>query len=80
MKVIGIQRNVTFDMNGNRFSGVNLFFTTPKNGVDGLATEKVFVNSTKECYAVACSLKLGDEVHLSYNRFGKIDDIQPLKG
>ena len=80
MKIVGIQRNVVFRMDGKEFTGINLFGIVPRDNVDGHATEKIFVNSTKECYATACSLKVGDEINCYYNRFGKVDTIVPAKG
>lgn len=74
-KVVGIQKNVKFKVDGKDWSGLNLYFEEEKNGVDGVATEKAFINDTKDCYSSALALKVGDEVKCSYNRYGKIEDI-----
>lgn len=79
MKVIGIQKGVKFQIDGNEFRGVNLWFSYSRDGVEGVATEKVFVNETKPYYPNVLSLKLGDEVNVTYNRFGKPDNIVPVK-
>lgn len=79
MKVIGIQRNVTFKMENNTFSGINIFCAVERDGVEGFATEKIFVNTTKDCFKVAVNLNLHDEINCYYNRYGKIDAIVPVK-
>lgn len=74
-KVVGVQRNVKFKVDGKDWSGCNLYFEEAKNGVDGVATEKVFINDTKDCYPTALGLKVGDSVTCTYNRYGKVDGI-----
>ncbi|MBE5883383.1 MAG: hypothetical protein E7291_03005 [Lachnospiraceae bacterium] len=75
MKVIGIQKNVSFKIDGNDFNGVNLFVSQERPGVEGVATDKVYVDSRKDCYATATAVKLGDNVTFGYNRYGKVDMI-----
>lgn len=77
MKIVGIQRGVSFKIDGNTFSGINLFGAVERPGIDGVATEKIFVNSEKECFAAAASLSVGDDVDVYYNRFGKVDQLIP---
>lgn len=79
MKIVGVQKGVSFKIDGKEFRGLNLFGLVERNGVDGSATEKVFVNETKECYPLALTLKVGDTVLCAYNRFGKIDSISVVK-
>ena len=77
MIVIGIQRNMQFKaQDGNLITGMNLFVTTEKNNVEGLACEKVFISGTKECFPeLVKGLKVGDEVQLLYNRYGKVESV-----
>lgn len=75
MKVIGIQKDVRFKMDGNEFIGINIFGTVPRDGVEGFATEKLFINSTKQCYSTAIGLKVNDDINVYYNRYGKVDTI-----
>ena len=79
MQIVGIQRNVTFKFDGNVFTGINLYCALERDGVEGHVTEKHFVNSSKECFGLANSLKVGDQVNIYYNRYGKIDAIVPIK-
>lgn len=80
-KVLGIQKNVNFkSQDGNQITGMNLYFGTVNQYVDGYATEKAFISTSKACFAIGQSLKVGDDVECYYNRFGKIDDIVPVKG
>lgn len=79
MKIVGIQKGVKFTIDKVEYRGMNLFGTIQRPNVDGVATEKIFVNETKECYATALSLKVGDDVECYYNRYGKIDNLVPVK-
>ena len=79
MQIVGIQRGVTFKIDGNTFSGINLYMALEKQGVEGHATEKIFINSSKECFKVASSLKVGDQVDCYYNRYGKVETLVPRK-
>lgn len=78
MKIVGIQKGVTFKMDNVTFSGLNLFGVYQREGVEGVATDKIFVNVTKPFYGTAVALKVGDEVQLGYNRFGKVEAIVPV--
>lgn len=78
-KVIGIQKNVTFKIDGNDWCGISLFLSEERENVVGVATEKIFVGSTKPCFDIANKLNLGDMVQTYFNRFGKIADIVPVK-
>lgn len=76
MKVVGIQRNMNFKaQDGNQVTGMNIYLTQEKHNVEGVATDKVFVSSTKECYASLANLKIGSEVQLLYNRWGKVESV-----
>lgn len=75
MKVIGIQKNVEFDYSGNHFKGLNLFVTFESSSVEGVATNKYFMNMDKPIYNDALQVKLGDEIDFQYNRFGKPESL-----
>lgn len=79
MKVLGIQRGVSFKIDGREFSGLNLYCAIKRDHVEGHATEKIFINMSKDCYAVASGLKVGDEIETYYNRYGKVESIVPAK-
>ena len=69
MKVIGIQKNVSFDINGRTIEGINLYLSEIKNGVDGVATKKMFINTNRSCYKAADSLKLGQEIKVYFDEY-----------
>ena len=79
MKVLGVQRGVSFKVDGREFSGLNLYCGIKRENVDGLATEKIYVSLSKDCYSVAAGLKVGDEIEAYYNRYGKVESIVPAK-
>lgn len=75
MKLIGFEnKNFTFD-DGKKVSGVNLYLTEARDGVTGTACERVFMSDAK---IGDYSPVLGDEVEISYNRFGKAQRITKL--
>ena len=78
MKVIGI-RNVSFDaQDGKHISGVSLFCSYPitKNGF-GVGVDKIFLSDAKLGYC-GYMPELGDEINVTYNRFGKVDSVSPV--
>lgn len=79
MKIVGIQRNAKFQMNGQWYEGTNLWVTYPRNGVDGLVTEKIFCNKAKPAlFQPSETMQLGDEIFGAYNRYGKYESIAVL--
>lgn len=78
MKVVGI-RNVDFTaQDGNKISGMSIYcsYEITKNG-EGYAVEKIFLSDRKmnDCGYVP---SVGDEVNITYNRFGKVDRVEPF--
>ncbi len=81
MKVLGIEKNVVVDFNRKdgkhvHSEGIRLHLGELRKEVEGIAVGKpLFVNNEKPCFALAESLKVGDEVAVSYNRFGTFDSL-----
>lgn len=70
-------KNVDFKgSDGAQVSGVNLYFTYEDPGVEGVATERVFVHSNK-FMKLSFIPKVGGSCDLRYNKYGKISDILP---
>ena len=83
MKVVGFQKSafpakdrVTKQETGETISGYFLFLSEPRDGVTGVATERVFISLNKIGTYVP---QLNDNVRLYYNRYGKVDSIDLLK-
>lgn len=76
MKVIGYQRKVyDFDKNGQHVhtEGLQLYLSYElRNGV-GVGCESVYINDSKLAGYVP---SIGDEVEVTYNRFGKVQGIK----
>jgi len=79
MKVIGIQKNVAFNMDGRDIRGLNLFCSEKRTSVEGEATEKIFINESREVFVTALTLAVGDSFTPIYDRFGKVAGIIPDK-
>lgn len=70
-------KNVDFKgSDGAQVSGVNLFFTYEDPEVEGVATERVFVNANR-FMKLSFMPKVGGICDLRYNKYGKIKDIVP---
>lgn len=81
MKVLGIERNVVIDFkdtSGRQIhtEGIRLHLGEEKPDVEGIAVNKpIYIANTKDCYNAALGLMVGNEIRLSYNRFGQVDYI-----
>lgn len=60
-------------------SGVTLHVTREDNNVSGLAVETIFISAKANVFKDADSVKLGDNVNVSYNRYGSVDSITLCK-
>lgn len=78
MKVIGFRRSSFKGNDGTEVSGVNLYLTEPNEKGEGLACDRIFV---LDKYLSACGYvpKLGDEVRVEYNRYGKCAGVHLAK-
>lgn len=78
MKILGFE-HVTFNFNdGRSVSGNYLYLHDDKANPDkvtGMRTERVFLSDSK---AEICrfSPKVGMDVKVLYNRYGKVDEVQ----
>ena len=76
MKIIGI-RPSSFSARedeSNQVSGKNIYVTYPLEKGEGLGSERIFVTDAK-LNKWEYQPKVGDEVNVSYNRFGKCDGM-----
>lgn len=69
MKIIGI-RPTTFKGDSGDVSGKNFYVTYPLEKGEGHGSERIFVTDAK-LNKWTYQPKVGDEVDVSYNRFGK---------
>ena len=78
MKVIGFQRRSFKGDDGQQVSGVNVYLSYPLDKGEGQGAERVYLTDAKlaEC---GYTLKVGDEVNVWYNRYGKCTAIFPVK-
>lgn len=72
MTIIGYRDSKFTTPSGENIQGVSLYLTEPRNGVYGLACDRLFVSTNKlSGYIPVC----GDEVQIFYNRYGKVDHL-----
>lgn len=79
MKLIGFKRNDFVTKEGVTITGYNLYLTYPATGAEaqGMVAEHVYMTDTKlaKCGLDAGKFKVGAEVAIQYNRFGKPDSL-----
>ncbi len=74
--VVGV-RSINFKgKDGNPVTGKNIYFTEPLEDGEGVSAERVFLNMDK---LLKCQYdpKVGDEVHIEYNRYGRCSGVYP---
>lgn len=80
MQIIGIKpSSFVSERDGATINGVNLYVTYPMvgEGVQGMACERLYLtdNRLAQC---GYTPRLGDEINISYNRYGKPAAIFPV--
>lgn len=77
MKIIGIRKSEFKGDSGEVVKGVNFYLTEPMtaNGAEGLMAERVYLTE-KRLSEFGFTPKLGDEVAVEYNRYGKCSGMR----
>lgn len=74
MKIIGIRPSSFKGERGEDVTGMNIYMTYPLEKGEGLGCERVFVTDVKAT-RWTYKPKVGDEVDLQYNRYGRCDGM-----
>ena len=77
IEVVGLREVKFTDDKGRTVDGTSIYFLMAANGVDGKMTGKLFVSGDRKKQMSYFPL-IGDEVAVSYDRFGKPADFKPL--
>jgi len=77
VKIIGIRPSSFKGSDGTQVSGQNIYMTYPLDKGDGLGAERVFVTGER-LGTWLYRPKVGDEVEVNYNRYGKCTEIVQL--
>ena len=77
VEVLGIKRYVSFTPkeSSEKIEGSNIFVKHLENGVEGYMCEKFFLNAKTFDSSV---IKVGDELDLQFNRYGKVANFTRL--
>jgi len=78
MKIIGIRPSNFKGENGENVSGMNVYLTFPLEKGEGLGAERVFLTDAK-LSNFPYQPKVGDEVNVTYNRYGRCDDMEKAR-
>lgn len=74
MKIIGIRPSSFTGDDKSQISGRNIYLTYPLEKGEGLGSERVYVTDAK-LNQWTYQPKVGDEVNVFYNRYGKCDGM-----
>lgn len=74
MKIIGIRPTNFKGDSGDSVSGKNFYLTYPLEKGEGLGSERIFLTDAK-LNKWTYQPKVGDEVNVSYNRYGRCDGM-----
>jgi len=77
MKIIGYQHsNFTVKDTGAKISGYILYLSEARDGVTGVATERIFLSNNRIGNYVP---NLNDNIRIYWNKYGKVDSIDLIK-
>ena len=78
MKLIGYMRNNFTPEDGKTVTGFNLYLSYPLTGEEagGFAVDRIYMTDAKLAQS-NYKPKVGDEVIINYNRYGKVASIIP---
>jgi len=74
MKIIGIRPSTFTGEDKTQISGKNIYLTFPLEKGEGFGAERVFLTEAK-LSKWTYQPKVGDEVNVSYNRYGRCDGM-----
>lgn len=74
MKIIGIRPSSFTGSDGKTVSGQNIYLTYPLENGEGSGAERVFV-TVEKVSQWPYRPKVGDEVEVVYNRYGKCQEL-----
>ncbi len=77
MKIIGIQPRAFTGDDKAAVSGKNIYLTYPLEKGEGQGSERIFVTDAK-LNKWPYQPKVGDEINVQYNRFGKCDGMSKV--
>lgn len=77
-KIVGIRPSSFKGDNGEQVSGKNIYLTYPLEKGEGLCADRVFVTDGK-LNEWAYKPRVGDEVRLAYNRYGRCAGMEKVQ-
>lgn len=79
MVIIG-KKYVSFvGKDGNSVTGVTLYVGEPLTDGDGIKGDKFFCHSDAPNYPKFTSLRCGDEIEVTYNKYGKVSGCEVIR-
>lgn len=74
--IVGVRTSSFKGDKGETISGKTIYFTEPLEGGEGVSAERVFL-TTEKLLKCQYDPKVGDDVRIEYNRYGRCSGIYP---
>ena len=75
--IVGLRKRKFTDNNNRPVEGTNVYLTFEDRNIEGKGTDKVFLYTDK-IKSLARDPEVGDTLFISYNRYGKVDEVELL--
>lgn len=77
-RVLGVSRvSGTSKTTGQAYSGVNVYACYADGRTDGLACDRVYISDR---VLNGQDIRVEDNIHIFYNRFGRVDGVEVCHG
>lgn len=78
--VVGKEKVDYFSKKNNKqVTGLKLHVVGNDDRVEGMSCDSIYVSSASPIYADVCSIAIGSDIEVSYNRWGTVDTIALCK-
>lgn len=78
-KIIGIRSSSFKGNDGTEVQGTNFYFTYPLDKGEGCGADRAYLTASR-LSQLGYVPKVGDEVEVIYNRFGKCSEFRRIEG
>lgn len=75
--IVGLRKMSFTDNQNRKIEGTNVFLTYQDKNIQGLGTDKVFLNVDR-IRSLERDPEVGDTIFISYNRYGKVDEVEVM--
>ena len=73
--IVGLRKMKFTDKDNRVVDGTQVFLTYQNENIDGEGTDKVFLSADR-LRQLERDPEIGDRIFISYNRYGKVDEVE----